>query len=334
MPFIPERESLILSREVDVQHTYAKNLRILKRIGCRSQGFPEKGIARFRKEASILRTETFGSHSPKARANDPPHENVWIAQRNLCPPTRELCPPTRQLCPPTRELYFPTRELCPPTRELCPSTRGLCPPTPELCPLTRELCPPTRELCPPTREQIAPTREICPPTRELIAPTRELCPPTRQLRHGSCVLRHESRVHRHVATGISTFVSTTCTRNWETRQQHDLHLWNLHAMHNQDVGHIVNELQLWNLNGHLNSQDQKKNCLTTTEMSKTIKELQLRSLCKSTLSNSKHLLLTTTGMSAACPRIQTTLRKCTACITGDVDHMYRSNGGNTMVCME
>ena len=42
-----------------------------------SQGFPERELPRFRKEASILRTETFGSHSSKARANDPPHENVW-----------------------------------------------------------------------------------------------------------------------------------------------------------------------------------------------------------------------------------------------------------------
>ena len=45
------------------------------------QGFPERELPRFRKEASILRTETFGSHTTKARANDPPHENVWIAQR-------------------------------------------------------------------------------------------------------------------------------------------------------------------------------------------------------------------------------------------------------------
>ena len=46
-----------------------------------SQRFPERELPRFRKEASILRTKTFGSHSSKARANDPPHENVWIAQR-------------------------------------------------------------------------------------------------------------------------------------------------------------------------------------------------------------------------------------------------------------
>ena len=37
--------------------------RILKRIGCRKQGFPERELPRFRKEASILRTETFGPHS-------------------------------------------------------------------------------------------------------------------------------------------------------------------------------------------------------------------------------------------------------------------------------
>ena len=54
--------------------------------------------------------------------------------------------------------------------------------------------------------------------------------------------------------GISTVVSTTCTRNWgNTSNTHDLHLWNLHDMHKQDVGHIVNELQLLNLNGHLNN---------------------------------------------------------------------------------
>ena len=74
MPFIPERETLIPSREVEVPHTDAQYLRILKRIGCRSQGFPERELPRFRKEASILRTETFGSHFVKARANDSPHE--------------------------------------------------------------------------------------------------------------------------------------------------------------------------------------------------------------------------------------------------------------------
>ena len=41
----------------------------------------------------------------------------------------------------------------------------------------------------------------------------------------------------------------------ETRQNHDLHLWNLHEMHKQDISHLVNELQLWSKNGHLNSQD-------------------------------------------------------------------------------
>ena len=43
---------------------------------------PERELHRFRKEASILRTETFGSHSVKARANDPPHENVLDRPRN------------------------------------------------------------------------------------------------------------------------------------------------------------------------------------------------------------------------------------------------------------
>ena len=43
---------------------------------------PERELPRFRKEASILRTETFGSHSVKARANDPPHENRLDRPRN------------------------------------------------------------------------------------------------------------------------------------------------------------------------------------------------------------------------------------------------------------
>ena len=43
---------------------------------------PERELPRFRKEASILRTETSGSHSVKARANDPPHENRLDRPRN------------------------------------------------------------------------------------------------------------------------------------------------------------------------------------------------------------------------------------------------------------
>ena len=58
----------------------------------------------------------------------------------------------------------------------------------------------------------------------------------------------------HGNCGNSTVVSTTCTRKGKTRQNYDMHLWNLHDMYNQDVGHIVNELRLCNLNGHLNSE--------------------------------------------------------------------------------
>ena len=47
-------------REVSVQDKDANYLRILKRIGCHSQGFPERELPHFRKEASIFRTETFG----------------------------------------------------------------------------------------------------------------------------------------------------------------------------------------------------------------------------------------------------------------------------------
>ena len=43
---------------------------------------PERELPRFRKEVLILRTETFGSHSVKARANDPPHENRLDRPRN------------------------------------------------------------------------------------------------------------------------------------------------------------------------------------------------------------------------------------------------------------
>ena len=64
----------------------------------------------------------------------------------------------------------------------------------------------------------------------------------------------------------------------------------------------------------------------TTEMPKTTKELQLRNLCNTTLSNCKHLLLPTTGMSSACPKTANHLGNCTACITGDVDHCKQPQG--------
>ena len=51
--------------------------------------------------------------------------------------------------------------------------------------------------------------------------------------------------------------------------------------------------------------------------STTIRELQLWNLCNfSSLSNSKLLLLPTTGMSSACPRTANHLGSCTSCITG------------------
>ena len=39
-----------------------------------SQGFPERELPRFRKEASILRTETFGSHSQRQNHTYPERE--------------------------------------------------------------------------------------------------------------------------------------------------------------------------------------------------------------------------------------------------------------------
>ena len=121
----------------------------------------------------------------------------------------------------------------------------------------------------------------------------------------------------HVATVESRLSSPRpAPGTGETRQNHDLHLWNLHDMHNQNDGHLINELQLENLYVFLNSQDHRNLHLHKTEMSTTIKELPLRNLCNSTLSDSKHLLLTTMGMSSACPRTANHLGNCTACITG------------------
>ena len=64
-PSFPKGNARNFPQEVDVQDTDAKYLPILKRIGCHSQGIPERELppSPFRKEASILRTETFGSHS-------------------------------------------------------------------------------------------------------------------------------------------------------------------------------------------------------------------------------------------------------------------------------
>ena len=58
--------------------------------------------------------------------------------------------------------------------------------------------------------------------------------------------------------GISTVFSTTCTRNRRNSSKSlHLHLWNLHEMHKQYVGHLTNELQQENLYVLLNSQDQR-----------------------------------------------------------------------------
>ena len=53
-----------------------------KRIGCRNQGFPEKELPRFRKEASILRTETFGPHSEQLG------HNLWVHDKKRSGDTR------------------------------------------------------------------------------------------------------------------------------------------------------------------------------------------------------------------------------------------------------
>ena len=147
--------------------------------------FPERELPRFRKEDSILRTETFGSPfrqlaNPKGNCTASERKPRSSAQKSL-----DHSSPTSKTCSLRSPGFSLKRELCPPTRELCPTTREVCPPTPELCPPTRELCPPTRGLCPLTPE-------LCPLTRELCSLTRELC-----LRHESCVLRHESCVLRH-----------------------------------------------------------------------------------------------------------------------------------------
>ena len=92
--------------------------------------------------------------------------------------------------------------------------------------------------------------------------------------------------HRHLSL-TTAGMSTTCLaghvasvesrlssprpapRTGESRQNHDLHLWNLHDMHNQDVDHLINGLQLENLYVFLNSQDHGDLHLRTTEMTTT-----------------------------------------------------------------
>ena len=78
--------------------------------------------------------------------------------------------------------------------------------------------------------------------------------------------------------GTLTVFSTTCTRKWGfSSNSHDLHLWNLHDMHTQDIGHLVNELQLWIRNGRLNSQDHGDQPLRNDrEDNDLVDELQLR----------------------------------------------------------
>ena len=81
--------------------TDANNLRILKRIGCHSQGFPERELPRFRKEASILRTETFGSHSLKARSTLMPKKLPHPSPKGALTTTRPLlvnARPTEETC--------------------------------------------------------------------------------------------------------------------------------------------------------------------------------------------------------------------------------------------
>ena len=180
---------------------------------------------------------------------DPPHRNVWIAFSPSCKPERELhrfrkeasilcldrlfanlqtrkgiAPlPKGSLDLPHRKVWIILRQLAKPKREL----------QLELCLLTRELCSLTRELC-SRHESCVLRHEGC------------------ALRLQSCVLRHERCVHRHETLLTDTRAVKQVT--WqsearlsfprpvpgtrETRQKHDLHLGNLHDVHNEDVGHI------------------------------------------------------------------------------------------------
>ena len=63
LPYIPERECSKFPWEVDVQDKDVTYLRIPKRIGCHTEGIPERELP---------------SPLPKGRF-DPPHRNVWIA---------------------------------------------------------------------------------------------------------------------------------------------------------------------------------------------------------------------------------------------------------------
>ena len=75
-PSFPKGNARNYSREVGVQDTDAKYLRILKKDRMPQSRDSRKGTTpSFRKEASILRTETSGSHFSKARAHDTSHEN-------------------------------------------------------------------------------------------------------------------------------------------------------------------------------------------------------------------------------------------------------------------
>ena len=260
-------------------------------------------MPRFRKEASILRTETFGSpfcqlanpkgnctaseRKPRSSAQkrldrpfanlqtrkgiaplpkgslDPPHRKVWIILRQLAnlfaeisrlqletravsTDTRVVSNDTRVVSTDTRAMSTDTRAVSPDTRAVSSDTRAVFSDTKAVSSDTRAVFP-TRGLCPPTRKLCLPTRELCSLTRELCPPTRELCPPFQ-----SCVLRHERCVHRHETLLTDTRAVKQVT--WqsetrlsfprpvpgtgETRQKHDLHLGNLHDVHNQDVGHI------------------------------------------------------------------------------------------------
>ena len=79
---------------------------------------PEREMHRFRKEASILRRETFGSPFcqlatrkgiatlPKGSL-DPPHRNVWIVFSPTCKPEREIASlPKGSLDPPHRNVWI------------------------------------------------------------------------------------------------------------------------------------------------------------------------------------------------------------------------------------
>ena len=78
---------------------------------------PERELHRFRKEVSILRKkrldrllanlQTRKGIAPLPKGSDSPHRNIWIAFSPTCKPEREIAPlPTRSLDPPYRNVWI------------------------------------------------------------------------------------------------------------------------------------------------------------------------------------------------------------------------------------